>query len=113
MDHGEGHCTSDQGRKGEPARSGALRGCYRPLPDGSYQCGVVGFGLVSVGPRELGHGPIQLVGSADIARDHGSATGAGVPLGQQATDDAGIVGQRRGIDGVERMVPFMFRNCRT
>ena len=81
---------------------GALRGGHRPPPDGPDQLGVVGLGLVGVGPGEPGHGPVQLVGPAGVARDHGGATGAGVPLGQQVTDDAGVVGQRRGIDGVER-----------
>lgn len=38
---------------------------------------MVSFRLVGVGPGESGHGPIQLVGTARVARDHGRATGCG------------------------------------
>ena len=73
-----------------------------PPPDCSDQFGVVGFSLIRVGPRESGQGTIQLLGLAGVARDHGSAAGAGVPLRQQVANDAGVICQSRRIDGVER-----------
>ena len=44
---------------------------------------------------------VELVAAADVAGDHGRAAGAGVPLGQQVAADAGVVGQRRGVDAVD------------
>ena len=74
---------------------------------------MVSFGLIGVGPGELGKRPIQLVVGPCVAGDHGSSARSGVTLGQRLTDDAGVVRQRRRIDRVQRDGAFILRNCRT
>src|SRR3954447_373947 len=66
-----------------------------------YQRGMISLGLISVGSGELGQRLVQLVFAAGVARDHGRSAGSGVALGQQVTDDSGIVGERGCIDGVQ------------
>ena len=59
---------------------------------------VAGGGLPRSGrrrPGRSGPGAVQLVRRPGVPGDHRGATGPGVALGQQVSDDAGVVGQRR------------------
>ena len=62
---------------------------------------MVAFGLVGVALREAAEGVVGLVAPAEVAGDHRRAAGAGVPLREQQPADAGVVGQRRGVDAVD------------
>ena len=63
---------------------------------------MISFSLIGVGSGEPRQRPIQLVRTPRVAGDHGGTAGSSVALGKQVTDDARVVGQRRGVDRVQR-----------
>ena len=74
--------------------------------DGRHERLMVLLGLIGIGLGELAHGHVDLVRRTEVPGDHRRAAGASVPLGQQVATDAGIVGQRPGIDAVDRNRSF-------
>src|SRR5688572_22275641 len=69
--------------------------------DSGQQGGMVAFGLVGVAPREPAEELVGLVAPAEVAGDHRRTAGAGMSLREQQSADAGVVGQRRGVDAVD------------
>ena len=64
------------------------------------------LGLVGVEPGEPGQGDVEAVGGPGVPDDHGGPAGPGVALGQQVTDDGGVAGQGRGVDGIQGDAAF-------